>query len=159
MSVLIKNGRIITAADDYVADVLIDGERISLIGESLDTPADKVIDASRQVRPARLRRPAHASRDAVARRDDDRRLRVGPHGGRVRRHDAPRRLLHPGRGATFGESLELWHAKREGKALIDNGFHIAVTDLREGGSLEELATLPESRASPPTSSSWPIRAR
>src|SRR5439155_518791 len=29
------------------------------------------------------------------------------------------------------------------KTLIDNGFHIAVTDLREGGTLEELATLPD----------------
>ena len=27
--------------------------------------------------------------------------------------------------------------------MIDNGFHIAVTDLREGGTLEELARLPE----------------
>ena len=46
MSMLIKGGRVITAADDYVADVFIDGERISLIGESLDVAADKVIDAS-----------------------------------------------------------------------------------------------------------------
>src|SRR3712207_4550150 len=34
MSVLIKGGRVITAADDYVGDVFIEGERISLIGES-----------------------------------------------------------------------------------------------------------------------------
>ena len=46
MSVLIQNGRVITAADDYVADVFIDGERISLLGESLDVQADRVIDAS-----------------------------------------------------------------------------------------------------------------
>src|SRR5713226_2775488 len=46
MSVLIKGGRVITAADDYVADIFIEGERISLIGESLDQPADKVIDAT-----------------------------------------------------------------------------------------------------------------
>ena len=46
MSVLIKNGRIVTAADDYVADVFVDGERISLIGASLDVAADKVVDAS-----------------------------------------------------------------------------------------------------------------
>src|SRR5260370_38164793 len=46
MSVLIKGGRVITAADDYVADVFIEGERISLIGESLDLAADKVIDAA-----------------------------------------------------------------------------------------------------------------
>jgi dihydropyrimidinase len=46
-------------------------------------------------------------------------------------------------GQSFGEALDAWHAKREGKAIIDNGFHMAVTDLREGGSLEELARLPE----------------
>src|SRR3712207_4798922 len=46
MSILIKGGRIVTAADDYVGDVLVEGERISLIGESLDVDADRVIDAA-----------------------------------------------------------------------------------------------------------------
>src|SRR5947208_6864518 len=46
MSILIKGGRVITAADDYVADVYVEDERISMIGESLDQAADKVIDAS-----------------------------------------------------------------------------------------------------------------
>ena len=46
-------------------------------------------------------------------------------------------------GSTFADALAAWHAKREGKQVIDIGFHIAVTDLREGGSLEELARLPE----------------
>ena len=46
MSVLIKGGRIITAADDYVGDVYVEGERITLVGESLDVDADRVIDAS-----------------------------------------------------------------------------------------------------------------
>ena len=32
MSVLIKGGRVLTAADDYVADIFIEDERISLIG-------------------------------------------------------------------------------------------------------------------------------
>ena len=39
MSVLIKGGRVITAADDYVADIFIEGERISLIG----LPAENAI--------------------------------------------------------------------------------------------------------------------
>ena len=43
MSILIKGGRVITAADDYVADVFVEDERISLIGESLDQPADKLL--------------------------------------------------------------------------------------------------------------------
>ena len=46
MSLLIKGGRIVTAADDYVADVFVDGERISLIGSGLDVRADRTIDAA-----------------------------------------------------------------------------------------------------------------
>ena len=45
MSVLIKGGRIITAADDYVGDIYVDNGAVTLIGESLDVVADKVIDA------------------------------------------------------------------------------------------------------------------
>ena len=45
MSVLIKGGRIITAADDYVGDIFVDNGTVTLIGESLDVVADKVIDA------------------------------------------------------------------------------------------------------------------
>ena len=45
MSVLIKGGRIITAGDDYVGDVFVEGETVSLIGRSLDVQAEKVIDA------------------------------------------------------------------------------------------------------------------
>ena len=46
MTTLIKNGRVITATDDYVGDVFIDGETIKTIGSKLSMPADKVIDAS-----------------------------------------------------------------------------------------------------------------
>jgi dihydropyrimidinase len=46
-------------------------------------------------------------------------------------------------GMSFGDALDEWKAKANGKALIDVGYHMAVTDLREGGSLEELATLPD----------------
>src|SRR5204862_471854 len=46
-------------------------------------------------------------------------------------------------GRTFTAALEEWQSKATGKQLIDMGYHMAVTDLREGGTLEELATLPE----------------
>ena len=46
MSILIRGGRVVTAADDYVADVFIEGERIALIGADLDATADRTIDAS-----------------------------------------------------------------------------------------------------------------
>jgi len=49
MSVLIKGGRVVTASDDYVGDIYVEDERISLIGESLDVSADRVVDASGKI--------------------------------------------------------------------------------------------------------------
>ena len=46
MSVLIKNGRVITAVDDYLADVFIKNETVTLIGKNLEMEADEIIDAS-----------------------------------------------------------------------------------------------------------------
>src|SRR5437870_12644030 len=46
MSLLIKNGRIITASEDYVADIFCEKETITRIGKGLDAPKDAtVIDA------------------------------------------------------------------------------------------------------------------
>src|SRR5947209_1783848 len=143
MSVLIKGGRIITAADDYVADVFIDGERISLIGESLDVPADRVVDAAgKYVLPGAVDPHTHLEmpwRGETTIDDFESGHAAAAFGGTTTHVD----FCIQAKGQTFGEALEAWHAKREGKALIDNGFHIAVTDLREGGTLEELARLPE----------------
>src|SRR5215213_5298906 len=46
MKTLIRNGRVVTAVDDYRADVLIEGEVVSVIGARLDVEAERVIDAS-----------------------------------------------------------------------------------------------------------------
>ena len=49
MSVLIKGGRIVTAADDYVGDVYVENGAVTLLGASLDVAADKVIDAAGKI--------------------------------------------------------------------------------------------------------------
>src|ERR671936_235149 len=46
MKTLIKNGNIVTAVDNYVGDILVEDETISLIGKRLDVQADRVIDAA-----------------------------------------------------------------------------------------------------------------
>jgi dihydropyrimidinase len=143
MSILIKGGRVITAADDYVGDVFVDGERISLIGESLNVDADKVIDASgKYVLPGLVDPHTHLAmpwRGETTIDDFESGHVAAAFGGTTTHVD----FCIQGKGQTFGDALEAWHAKREGKAIIDNGFHIAVTDLREGGTLEELGRLPE----------------
>jgi len=143
MSVLIKGGRVITAADDYVADVFVEGERITTIGESLDVAADKVIDATgKYVLPGAVDPHTHLAmpwRGETTIDDFESGHIAAAFGGTTTHVD----FCIQGKGQTFGDALEMWHGKRDGKAIIDNGFHIAVTDLREGGTLEELARLPE----------------
>src|SRR5688572_31085539 len=46
MSILITNGRIVTATDDYIADIFIEGETVKAIGKDLPVKAGKEIDAS-----------------------------------------------------------------------------------------------------------------
>ncbi len=143
MSTLIKGGRIITAADDYVGDVYVDGERIAMLGESLDVDADRVIDATgKYVLPGCVDPHTHLDMPfgGTTTIDDVTSGQTAAAFGGTTCHvdfciQAP--------GSSFADALDTWHGKREGKQIIDMGFHIAVTDLREGGSLEELARLPE----------------
>ncbi len=51
-------------------------------------------------------------------------------------------IIQP-QGSTFADALDDWRAKANGKQVIDMGYHMAVTDLEEGGTLEELASLPD----------------
>jgi dihydropyrimidinase len=143
VSVLIKGGRVITAADDYVGDVYVDGERISLIGESLDVEADKVIDASgKYVLPGGVDPHTHLDMPfggTVTIDDVESGQRSAAFGGTTCHVDF---VIQP-QGSTFGDALDDWKSKAEGKQLIDMGYHMAVTDLREGGTLEELASLPD----------------
>jgi dihydropyrimidinase len=143
MSVLIKGGRVVTAADDYVGDVFIEEESVSLIGESLDVQADRVIDASgKYVLPGGVDPHTHLDMPfggTVTIDDFESGHTAAAFGGTTCHVDF---IIQP-KGATFAEALEEWQSKREGKALIDNGFHMAVTDLAAGGTLEELATLPD----------------
>jgi dihydropyrimidinase len=143
MSVLIRGGRIVTAADDYVADVFIDDERISVIGESLDISADKVIDAAgKYVLPGCIDPHTHLDMPfggTVTIDDVESGQTAAAFGGTTCHVD----FCIQGKGQTFGQALEDWRAKANGKQVIDMGYHMAVTDLAEGGTLEELATLPD----------------
>src|SRR5438270_9088208 len=143
MSILIKGGRVITAADDYVADVYVEDERISLIGESLDQPADKVIDATgKYVLPGGVDPHTHLDMPfggTVTIDDVESGQISAAFGGTTCHVDF---VIQP-QGATFAAALDEWRAKANGRQVIDMGYHMAITDLKNGGTLEELASLPD----------------
>jgi dihydropyrimidinase len=143
MSVLIKGGRVITAADDYVADIYVEDERISLIGESLDVSADRTIDASgKYVLPGGVDPHTHLDMPfggTVTIDDVESGQTAAAFGGTTCHVDF---VIQP-KGQTFAAALDEWRSKANGKQVIDMGYHMAVTDLQEGGTLEELAALPD----------------
>jgi len=143
VSVLIKGGRIVTAADDYVADIYVEDETVTLIGADLDQPADKTIDASgKYVLPGAVDPHTHLDMPfggTVTIDDVESGQTAAAFGGTTTHVDF---IIQP-QGATFAEALAEWRAKANGKQVIDMGYHMAVTDLKEGGTLEELATLPD----------------
>jgi len=143
MSLLIRGGRIVTAADDYVADVYIEDERIVLIGESIDVQADRVIDAAgRYVLPGCVDPHTHLDMPfggTVTIDDVESGQTSAAFGGTTCHVD----FIIQGKGQTFAQALEDWRAKANGKQVIDMGYHMAVTDLEDGGTLEELSTLPD----------------
>jgi dihydropyrimidinase len=143
MSILIRGGRIVTAADDYVADLYIEDETISLIGESLDMAADKVIDAAgKYVLPGCVDPHTHLDMPfggTVTIDDVEAGQTSAAFGGTTCHVDF---VIQP-QGQTFAAALDEWRSKANGKQVIDMGYHMAVTDLVNGGTLDELATLPE----------------
>lgn len=144
MSVLIKGGRIITAADDYVGDVFVDNGTVTMIGESLDVTADRVIEAAgKYVIPGAIDPHTHIEMffgGTTTCDDFTSGTTSAAFGGTTTVVD----FCMQAPGTTFAEALENYHEKIERcKPVIDVGFHIGVTDLHTGGTLEDLAKLPD----------------
>ena len=129
MSILIKNGRVITAVDDFRGDVFIEKETVSLIGKSLEMEADEVIDASgKYLFPGGLDPHTHLDMPfggTVSADDFETGTLAAAHGGTTTLID----FAIQTKGHSTLEALDTWHAKAEGKTAIDYGFHMIVTDL------------------------------
>src|SRR5215213_2579335 len=128
MSLLITNGRIITASDDYVADVLIEGETVTTIGKSLDVKPDKVNDATgKLVIPGAIDPHVHMELPfggTVSSDSFETGTRAAAWGGTTSIIDFAIQY----KGKTFQQTIDDWHAKAEGKCAIDYSYHLAITE-------------------------------
>jgi len=131
MSLLIKNGRIITASEDYIADIFIEGEKIVLIGKNLKVKADEVIDASgKLVMPGGIDPHVHLEMPFMGTFSSDN-YETGTlaalHGGTTTVID----FIIQTQGKSLLSAYEAWKGRSDGNAYGDYSFHIAVTDFND----------------------------
>ena len=137
---LITGGTVVTAADTYRADVLIDGEKVAAIGTALPAAGAKRVDASgKLVIPGGIDVHTHMEL---------------PFGGTFASDDFETGTVAAAFGGTttivdfavqgFGEPLEkardLWLSKARGKAVVDYGLHMIVRDVSDA-VLREMGTM------------------
>src|SRR5918994_779210 len=140
MRTLIKSGRVITATDDYKADILIEDEKVSVIGAKLDMEVDTVINADgKLVIPGGIDPHTHMELPfgGTESSDDFRTGTVAAgHGGVATKNEFAVQY----KGQALIEGLDNWHKKAEGKCAIDYGFHLITTEL-EDNQIEEMYTV------------------
>jgi dihydropyrimidinase len=140
MSLLITNGRIITASDDYVADVYCDNGTIAAIGRDLPAhryQADRTIDAKGQyVLPGGIDVHTHLDMPfggTTSADDFESGTIAAAFGGTTSVVDFAIQY----RGQTMRHALDEWRKKAEGRAVIDYAFHMIITEL-EDAALDEM---------------------
>ena len=136
MSVLIKNGRIITAEENYVADIFIEECKIKTIGTDLNQTADTIINAEgKYVIPGGVDVHTHLDMpfgNTKSSDDFESGTIAAAFGGTTSIID----YATQERGTKIQQALDDWHKKAEGKAVIDYGFHMIITELPESYSDE-----------------------
>ena len=136
MSLLITNGRVLTATDDYVADVYCDHGVVQAIGKDLPShrfQADRTIDASRKyVIPGGIDVHTHLNMPfggTTSADDFESGTIAAAFGGTTSIVDFAIQY----RGHTMRHALDDWRKRADGKAVIDYGFHMIVTELEDAG--------------------------
>jgi dihydropyrimidinase len=132
LKTLLRGGTVVTATDLYRGDVLIEDERIAAIaGSFAEVIADRTIDASgKYVIPGGIDVHTHLDMPfggTTSADDFESGTVAAAHGGTTSVVDFAIQY----RGQTLRHALDTWRKKAEGKAAIDYGFHMIVTELTD----------------------------
>jgi dihydropyrimidinase len=134
MRTLITNGTIVTSEGSQQADVLIEDETIAAIGAGLEgagLTADETIDAAgRYVIPGAIDVHTHMELPfggTFAKDTFETGTRAAAFGGTTTVVD----FAVQSRGSSLRAGLDAWHAKAEGNAVADYGFHMIMSDVND----------------------------
>ena len=131
-TLLIKSGTLITAAETFQADILVEGEKIAVIGQDIPAPETaEVIDAAgKLVMPGGV--DAHTHFDlpmgggVVSSDDHYTGHKAAAFGGTTTVID-----FVPMEVPQIKQNVDAWHAKADARAAIDFGFHMNITQMNE----------------------------
>ncbi|HPO04519.1 MAG TPA: amidohydrolase family protein, partial [Bacillota bacterium] len=141
MSVLIKNGTIVTAEGEFAGDIFVEGESISAVGEGLKLQADEIVDATgKYILPGGVDQHVHFS--------------FTYKGSKVRGFETSNAAAVGGtttliefvnqvQGKGLVESIDEYRkTDADGIAMVDYAFHSIMTDPRPE-VIEEIPRLAE----------------
>ena len=129
MGLLIENGTVVTAEATFAADVLIEGSIVKEVRSGIDAGGHTVIDATgMMLLPGGI--DAHTHLDmpfggTTSSDDFETGTRAAAIGGTTTIVD----FAIQAKGTKMRDALDLWWKKAEGKACVDYGLHMIVTDL------------------------------
>src|SRR5205809_1885223 len=132
MSLLIKNGEIVTASERYVADIFCEDETITRIDCNLPAPPGaEIIDASGKfVFPGFIDPHVHIYlpfMGTFAKDTHETASRAALMGGTTTFIE----MICPGRGERPLQAFEFWLSKAQGQSACDFTFHMGVTRYDE----------------------------
>src|SRR4051812_17115898 len=131
MRTLIKNGTCVTASDTFAADVFISNGKIEALAQPGTSfgQVDKTIDAKgKYIIPGGIDAHTHLDMPFGGTNsidDFESGTLAAAHGGTTTIID----FAIQKKGGALREALDTWHAKAEGRALVDYAFHMIATDV------------------------------
>jgi len=132
MSILVKNGHVVTASEDYIGDLLIRNGKIESIGTNLsESGVDQVIDATgKLVMPGGIDPHVHLAMPFMGTSSSDdysTGTLAALHGGTTMVID----FILQTQGKSLNDALNAWRGRSDGNAFGDYSFHMAVTDFND----------------------------
>ncbi len=130
MSILLKNGLVVTSTGSYIADVFVDGEKIKSIGTGMPVKADETVDATgKYILPGAIDPHTHIEMPFMGTTSSDD-WKTGSVAAACGGTTTIIDFSLQNKGEMLRDAVERQKGKALGKSVVDFSIHPGVTDAR-----------------------------